>query len=841
MPETPYFGSTVPRLPPAHIRRHHLFELLDRQADFPFVIVRGPAGSGKTTLIADWVGQRSGGRTVWITLDHPATPLEAIWAAAAKAVTGPIGRRPPGPAGLAALLNEQQKVVTVVIDDFHYADLTTSRDLIQIAQLLHRGRFVLLTRDHLALSTFLTRLTATVTIDPDQLALSAEEIAKLSTAMGAAAAPAGRAGPEAATLRTWTGGHVQFTRLALEIDRLTASDDGNRLLAGAALEMIPAAAREFALRISLLPLIDTELAATATGTTTARPLLRLLEDSGLGRLDETGRFEYHGLLGAMLRRQAETSLTPETRQRVRSCAAEQLRTQPEHAAAAFELLARSGRIKDLWPHVASTFADTIPADIDTIVRELDPGMLATAGALTALSAVLRGGREAIPSIGLLNTVDAALADFRSRPTPDDPEQAIFQELAILALHWAAHRYEKAAAHPEILLANLRTIDQEAAPGAWSAAHWGLLYAAVMQTMAGGSGLAEASRLLLFIDSDPDPLRRQRRSIQRAFIHAMRGENVPAEQLIAGIPDEILGSVQWTARLTLTRAAIALEHLHPIRARELLEALEPDLADVIEWPFAILLLSRSYLTTDPGTGLEEVDRLLREHDGRPITRPIRDLLNSAVGDLALAAGDVHRAKQLTITRTSHDVAQHLTSARIALITGDPRAIADLRQLTQRNDVFPRCRAQAFLLLAVHLQRNGDPENAQAALRRAISILQSGGNRVILGLIPHEEIETIAAEAGLAMPAYTKIPLLNAVLAALTLSKRERLVLGRLATGASLREIAAVEVVSLSTVKSQTASIYRKLGVNSREQAVALALRRGLVDHHPAPAGQEKVRP
>jgi DNA-binding NarL/FixJ family response regulator len=61
----------------------------------------------------------------------------------------------------------------------------------------------------------------------------------------------------------------------------------------------------------------------------------------------------------------------------------------------------------------------------------------------------------------------------------------------------------------------------------------------------------------------------------------------------------------------------------------------------------------------------------------------------------------------------------------------------------------------------------------------------------------------------------------------LTEREQVVLQELAQGKPTKEIAGTLVVSEETVKTHLAHIYQKLGVNDRVQAVALALRRGLV--------------
>ncbi len=62
----------------------------------------------------------------------------------------------------------------------------------------------------------------------------------------------------------------------------------------------------------------------------------------------------------------------------------------------------------------------------------------------------------------------------------------------------------------------------------------------------------------------------------------------------------------------------------------------------------------------------------------------------------------------------------------------------------------------------------------------------------------------------------------------LSERERQVLELVAAGLSNREICSRLHISLSTVKGHTASIYGKLGVNSRTQAVSEATRLGLLN-------------
>jgi DNA-binding NarL/FixJ family response regulator len=65
----------------------------------------------------------------------------------------------------------------------------------------------------------------------------------------------------------------------------------------------------------------------------------------------------------------------------------------------------------------------------------------------------------------------------------------------------------------------------------------------------------------------------------------------------------------------------------------------------------------------------------------------------------------------------------------------------------------------------------------------------------------------------------------------LSAREQGVLALLAQGAANKEIAVRLHIAERTVKAHVASIFSKLGVNSRAETVAVALRSGLLPAEP----------
>lgn len=132
----------------------------------------------------------------------------------------------------------------------------------------------------------------------------------------------------------------------------------------------------------------------------------------------------------------------------------------------------------------------------------------------------------------------------------------------------------------------------------------------------------------------------------------------------------------------------------------------------------------------------------------------------------------------------------------------------------------------LILTMH----DDPETVRDAIAAGASgfVPKNVGREDLTAAI-----RAVAAGGGFLHPSVTR-PFLNAfgqlaesAQPQVGLTERERDVLEALATGKSTKEIAKVLFVGEETVKTHLSSVYQKLGVGDRVQAVAAALRRGLV--------------
>ena len=166
--------------------------------------------------------------------------------------------------------------------------------------------------------------------------------------------------------------------------------------------------------------------------------------------------------------------------------------------------------------------------------------------------------------------------------------------------------------------------------------------------------------------------------------------------------------------------------------------------------------------------------------------------------------------------------YAVSALVRARSGEVQAAnADVKQavrlLAMLSDFSPWQEAEARIVLAqAHLLLD-DVGAARTQLADAEPHLRRMPDAIVL-----EEWSREASEQADAAPAQGRWPLTAA----------ELRLLHYLPTHLSFREIADELIVSNNTVKSQAQSIYRKLGVSSRGEAVACAQAAGLVDAGPA---------
>lgn len=134
--ETARFG--VPEVPSWFVRRARLVTELARAADKPLLLVSAPAGSGKTSLAADWARSGDLATTGWVTFDdgdddvwgavlHCLESLGVEVPARESDVVDALDRRPL--ALLAAAIRRHPERLRLVLDGYEFASAETGRAL----------------------------------------------------------------------------------------------------------------------------------------------------------------------------------------------------------------------------------------------------------------------------------------------------------------------------------------------------------------------------------------------------------------------------------------------------------------------------------------------------------------------------------------------------------------------------------------------------------------------------------------------------------------------------------------------------------------------------------------
>ncbi|MFE2109034.1 LuxR C-terminal-related transcriptional regulator [Kitasatospora sp. NPDC059463] len=125
--------------PPAatFVRRERLLHRLDTAASRPVTLVDGPAGAGKTLLVADWLAHgRLPGPAGWLTLEESDNQPGTFWAYVREALQGGVPGLPDevgAPARaehvepsllvrLAAWINDRPRPLVLVLDEFEHID-----------------------------------------------------------------------------------------------------------------------------------------------------------------------------------------------------------------------------------------------------------------------------------------------------------------------------------------------------------------------------------------------------------------------------------------------------------------------------------------------------------------------------------------------------------------------------------------------------------------------------------------------------------------------------------------------------------------------------------------------
>jgi LuxR family maltose regulon positive regulatory protein len=838
----------VPSMPPHHVRRPRLIELVDVSAGAPLALVAAPAGAGKTVLLASWAIE-STTPVAWCSVDESDTDVTAFWSAVAAALRtiGPGGGASvrPGPTPdiedvIHRLLGELDtslvEPTVLVIDDLHLAaDEEVLASLSVFLQHLPSLLHVIVSSRHVP-ALPLERLRARGQLGEvhfAELAFSPEE----ATAMLASLCPSLPA-DDVDDIVTSTGGWAAGLHLAaLGVRAARARPDNarapssERILIGDYITREVLAKEDPALvgalfDVAVVERVNDALACVLCERDDAGDLLVQAEARGLfvHRLAPDGWYEVHPLVRSVL-------------------LAERARRDPERL--------RAGRIR------AAVWLE----GVGDVVAALDQWQAAGEHheALRLLSAshvqLYDSGREStIRAVIAATPADARAADLESLVAVGWCSLLVsrpqFLDVVEQATWWAARNGSaggRLGARLMLLRAIGATITGDWTNGAtlarlgvlelggeWSEdpigrTGWNLVAREIALSERWDDDADEVREVSLVVRHDSN--RVLALEATRALGHALAGRPLDALRVAAGIRAATEGRRMGMSLAELAIAeAIAMRELGDAsRARVVLEGLLHLDVEPMTYVRALarLELVQWHLDGGDAPGAEAALASARElievelpgPGGRGWLARRGTVLAIAIGDLA--AADAWSAQD------DDPFWGPIDAARVHLARGEPRDAA-----TAIADVVPRCPRHEVVLALVQARATSDHEIAVKWVTRAIEQATATGLLQTVAAEGPTTLDLVERAAWLAPERWMdRLRRVAAVGSALddcrspaqveALTERERDVLRFLPSRLTIAEIADELYVSVNTLKFHLKIIYRKLGVGSRAEASVVA--------------------
>jgi LuxR family maltose regulon positive regulatory protein len=851
----------VPQLPPRHISRARLLAELDLAADLPLTLLSAGPGTGKTVLLTEWV-RRGTTRTAWLTPTPADAEPRRFWRLLGYALREAHGgeRGPPiampRRAGVELVQTLFSRVpdpagLVVIVDDAHV--LTHSEVLEGLDSLIRGGppglRLMLAARSDPVLPLHRYRLAGQIhELRASDLAMTPAEITEVLAIHGVTL-PARDFDLFVARTEGWVAG-VRLSAMRMEgtehpagfVSEL-ALDPGSigEYLVNEVLHRQPEPQRKLLIETSFLEEVTGPLADAVTGMTGCGDMLAGLarENSFVIPLDAAREhYRYHQLFAEILR----CLLRRHMRQAMRGL--------QERAAAWFEASGDLGNAV-YWAvragnrhHVVKLMArggfahafvhrqdlsglglrDLLPLRRPVAASALRAAEFAVAS--SAIEAVFADADKAARELG-------RVPSMKSDEILTDPDLLVTSDLVELVLGQKASDAEAVDAAAHRLLGRSGDLSALPMPGLraavllaqasthlWHGRHedfGALLDEALAQAQRDGMpGIElEVLGMMAFADSYWSRTNHADDAVQRAdALRKQKGLALPpALELAAALRSLIAGELDGWKR--------------PLQRILLPDAVgsDPALAVALALGQANMMLA---------LGQVNEARIVLRQTGRhipPLLAVLRDIM---LADLETSMGRPHAALRLLRNYGGSEFAipTAVPRARACLALGDLHGAQDCVRTVLAT---PSPQAGRFVLVEAFLcdaqiaQLKGEPDRALETLVRALDVARGevvlpflrmkdtfaallARHPAISGEWPVPRPRT-PAEEGPKPAIFRELPAL--------LTQRELTILRLLATSMSTSEIAGELCLSVNTVKTHMAAIYRKLSASRRREAVLRA--------------------
>jgi|GEM_PF-6772044 len=868
----------VPRLPPGTIPRRRLLDQLS--TDAALVVLRGRGGTGKTALVAQWL--RSGGldrldppaiRVAWVTTEPSASSRASYWLQVLDEfhALGLVrdrdyqrdsialnGSGSDVDAAVRRLLTRCGEGLLLVLDDFgppgdFWDEVVT--DLVTGLRATSDLRVVAIGRSPTSLEDPLVQISLPMRIlTDDHLTLTRDEQAAIVDASHLDLEPEARAAlldaPDS-TLPMILRYLLALLRNSTEPDQRISSERLRHVLR-------PAVQREFSRRVpdpamlrfleitAQAPYFDEALARTLTQEESAADLLARAERGGAGHWTSSrGRtvFRYSDHVRATAASLDSKRRAPEA---VRATLSEVSRwlAEQDDTFTALEYALRAEDLDHASTLLARVFAQLTwdsGQRIAALVEELPVARVHLHPILAMYRGLMLNAQRGSQLQALEYFASAAVMSRArgSKLTPGERAVLWVQESAAMRLlgqqNAAAHAARKAAKVVERDADHVLDELAQTTSTVLVQAGYSLFYA---EGVASAEEVLQRSRVLARQQGWAPQANRSHADLaaMAAFTGCMRD----ARELLALIdpeawPENWLNGYHGAMR-NIAEAWVAINEGRFPDATAELAVLRPHFDAIEHWELIASPLALADTLAGRGAAAEAwFNTTVRDRTNRRTPPSVVDRASVTSRLLALVTGSSFLGA--SVRRNSPVAAQTkaLESLHLTLAGQDAAGVASLAAAESRAvTALDRMLVAVAGLAAAH---RGAADLDPATLSgRVLAILSADELRWPLALLGSAERERMLAEVDAAdrnrlAEVFSSIPSLVPATprgaAHVALTPRERLVLQELTETGSRAELAERLFTSPNTVKSQLRTLYRKLDVSSREEALAKAVTLGLL--------------
>lgn len=839
------------------------------------VVVHGPAGSGKTTVLSQWVRSFPfSWPVVWISLEQGDSNRMPFWSTVITTIQA-AGVAPPQShlaqlettalmqasilSTLIRAFSTLESPLWVVLDDYHHvADERVDADIVSLLEVVPWLRLVTASRTRSALDSGDTRarLGAVTVFDARSFAFTLHETRELL----ATAAIGREIRAEADIIHRRTRGWPLATRALLsENDVHSESGEHSTFITEytrSVLDQATEPERTVLLATALTSEFSADLAAELTRLDRAT-ILTVLDHLGtLGITTKTSGargilYEHHpALREAFIILATDLSTEQERRNRDAVYAHWLERDRPEKAFALYCSIGDYEGAENVFAHNFTLLSTAHAQSTAKALHLLDTHRAAEYPTLLGGRILVEFPDSSVPQDWLSEWTKLVVAASQRRIEERRPARVGETSVltGVVRLMGAGNDALVLAERLSLVLSDPGHVEHRDVPMTRPLMHAiaALTYMLAGRFPAADQHFAQTSEIAREFGIVHEQVRGAN---GRALTAAVSGDIRAARNFVAA-SEKIDVMADWEnhvsgSNLRLARAYIATESRDAAALVSESNALtEEHWMNPETWPLLAITTARNVLWLQgPEAALDALDRAIRRQTFRPQIVPVlqqevdafRIELLLLEGKIAGAISVLERAS----TRTDSDSPSLvLSSARIALAKSQNLQAADIaakmiRSFENDDRHDHRLRIGALLVHAISTARLSQTTQSAHSSVQAVTDLKTYELRTPLLAFPRADLESALENAErvtgtTVLSILDDLPTIQASHVGIILSPAEIRVLTHLRDGGRIEDAATALFVSPNTIKHQLKSAYRKLGVASRADALARAADLGLLD-------------